>query len=139
MDSLEIYDQLKHLDCFIGVYPRDIIPEIETYPAAIVFNTDSSKELGTHWIAIYFDQNRKGEYFDSFGLPPLFPEFIDFLNNNSRSWFHNPVTLQSIDSTSCGLYCIKYIQYRCEGKSYCEFIKQFHRNSNINELILNFL
>ena len=40
---------------------------------AYVINTDESHLPGTHWIAVYFpeDKNNGVEYFDSYGLPPL--------------------------------------------------------------------
>ena len=37
-----------------------------TYPSAYVINTHPSSLHGEHWIAMYFDENGKGEYFDSY-------------------------------------------------------------------------
>ena len=71
MDSLQIESVIKNKR-FIGVFPRDKLPkDIEDTFSALIVNTDSSSEKGEHWIAIIIFPNHTGEYFDSFGLPPL--------------------------------------------------------------------
>ena len=57
---------------FRGVYAIDEIKSIKTvsYPSSFVINLDPSYKPGSHWVAVYFDKNGVGEYFDSFaGLP----------------------------------------------------------------------
>ena len=44
----------------------DII--VDTYPAAIVCNTHDSDRPGEHWVAMYVDTERRGDYFDSYGF-----------------------------------------------------------------------
>ena len=44
--------------------------EKPTFPSAYVINSDPSSKPGEHWIAVYFDKRGRGEYFDSYGLPP---------------------------------------------------------------------
>ena len=44
--------------------------EEDTYPAAIVCNTHDSDRPGEHWVAMYVDTERRGDYFDSYGLQP---------------------------------------------------------------------
>ena len=44
--------------------------EAPSFPYAYVINFDTSDKKGEHWVVVYFDKNRKGEYFDSYGLPP---------------------------------------------------------------------
>ena len=50
---------------FYGVYPANKIHKLRILPALIVCNTDTSSTLGEHWIVLYVDENRRGEYFDS--------------------------------------------------------------------------
>ena len=40
---------------------------------------------GTHWIAIYFNEQMKGEFFDSYGKHPIHYDkhFLDFMNRNA--------------------------------------------------------
>ena len=42
--------------------------EIRKYPKSFVVNTDPMELPGTHWIAIYFNEQMKGEFFDSYGM-----------------------------------------------------------------------
>ena len=45
--------------------------EIPSYPSAYVINSETHDQPGEHWVAVYFDQHGRGEYFDSYGLPSL--------------------------------------------------------------------
>ena len=56
---------------FQGIFPSDQLPKtIQRYPAAIVANVDPQGEPGSHWCAFYLSKDRKGEFFDSYGLKP---------------------------------------------------------------------
>ena len=37
---------------------------------------------GELWVAMYFDKNGKGEYFDSYGLSPQLHRFTDLMNRD---------------------------------------------------------
>ena len=52
---------------FAGVCACDQLTSIEInkYPKSFVVNTDPMELPGTHWIAIYFKEQMKGEFFDS--------------------------------------------------------------------------
>ena len=68
----EILRKLKNLPHFVGVFARDTLPrKILNKPFALICNTDLAHEPGTHWIAIYCDEQGIGDYFDPYGLPPL--------------------------------------------------------------------
>ena len=64
-------------DAFRGVHSRNELPISAPTKSLYVCNTDLNHKSGEHWITIYKD-NRRGEYFDSFGIPPLFNEFVKF-------------------------------------------------------------
>ena len=89
--------QIKHIlesdararDAFRGVYARNKLPIRAPTTSLYVCNTDPNHKPGEHWVTIYINNDRRGEYFDSFGMPPLFDEFVTFLNNNTKSWTHN--------------------------------------------------
>ena len=55
--------------------------EIKRYPKSFVVNTDPMELPGTHWIAIYFNKQMKGEFFDSYGKHPIHynEHFLDCL------------------------------------------------------------
>ena len=73
---------------------------------AYIVNTERSNKAGEHWVAVIFNNNGNVLYFDSYGLPPLETEIIDFLDNHSWSWSYNRQRLQSLYRKVCGLYCI---------------------------------
>ena len=53
---------------FSGVYCRDNLPKrnsVETKDEACIINLDKYSDIGTHWIALYV-QNNDVTYFDSF-------------------------------------------------------------------------
>ena len=98
---------------YIGTFARDLLPN--NLPlrrkAGLIVNTDTHDLPVEHWIAIYLDGNGRGEYFDSYGLPPLHKEFIDFMRKNCRlGWCWNLVTLQCLTCITCGQYCLIYIK-----------------------------
>jgi hypothetical protein len=79
---------------FQGVYSIDTLPET---PRRLVCNTDPSYKPGQHWVALYVDSRRRGEYFDWFGRKP--PATIkDNMNDHCVDWLFNAKQLQSVVS-----------------------------------------
>lgn len=120
MDELQIKAILSRMawtkHAFRGVYSSNTLPEkIYERPCALVVNTDEEHEPGSHWIAIYLDENGDAEYFDSYGLPPLSNYILDFLKIHSKQshWTFNDRQLQHAITTMCGGYCIFFLMYRC--------------------------
>ena len=74
MNTFELEEILKEIDCTkntFGVYLSDLLClEMKQYPQSFVANVDISKNPGTHWVAFYFIDDKHGEFFDSYGLPP---------------------------------------------------------------------
>ena len=133
----QIEQKLKKLPNFIGVFARNTLPLDIEPPFALICNTDLIQEPGTHWIAIYCDENGLGDYFDSYGLPPLYPEFEHFmLHNCPNGYMHNRITLQCLDCITCGEYCIAYVIMRLHKESYADFISLFTSNPNINDELI---
>lgn len=128
---------------FRGVFPLDGILPPEKYPSAYVFNTDPRGQPGEHWIAIYLTFDQKGEYFDSYGLPPLQHQFLSFLKKHSLTWAYNDITVQSLTSDVCGEYCIFYLLQRCRGHSLNTIVNMFSRTHTedndflVSDYILN--
>ena len=88
--------------------------EINDYPKSFVVNTDPMELPGAHWIAIYFNEQMKGEFFDSYEMHPFHYNnyFLDFMNRNGVQWEHNKIQLQSAFSSVCGQYCIHFSYHR---------------------------
>ena len=62
-------------------------------PSSFVINLDPSYKPGSHWVAVYFDRNGVGEYFDSFARYP--PHEIDhFLCSHAKGWQYSHMQVQ---------------------------------------------
>lgn len=139
MDESEIAKLLRHLPCFLGVYARDELPKsITEWPAALVVNTDPRSKPGRHWVAFFLRDRHTIEYFDPYGIRPLYSEFKTFIKRNSNQWFYNEIQFQPTVplSVACGLYCILFIRIRCNGISFNEFIRLFAKNIKFNDVLL---
>ena len=98
---------------FNSVYSRDNIPKIKD--GVYVINLDEYSDLGTHWIALYV-QNDNVTYFDSFGVehtPKWIKTFIS--NKNIKT---NICKEQAYDSIMCRYFCIRFIDFMLTGKTY---------------------
>ena len=100
---------------FKGVYPADKLPSAKTFkfPWCIVTNTDNSGKNGRHWVAMYFDANGKGHFFDSLGLKPKM-HWVRYLFKNSKfgEFVSSKVRIQNVTSILCGQFCIYYLIHR---------------------------
>ena len=108
------------------VVAKECLPEIvDTYPNAIMCNTHDAERQGEHWIAMYVDAERRGDYFDPYGLQPQHVEFANFMNEHCSEWAPNDRTLQSHLSTVCGQYCVAFLIFRSRNVSMHGFTRLF--------------
>ena len=121
---------------FLGVYARNRLPSVKKFPCSLICNTDPDTQLGQHWIAVYLDKYGNGEYYDSYGLPPLYPEFLHFMDENTGSWIWNAKQVQDRHSVVCGQHCIFYLIHRYMGLDMTEIISLFTDNFFENDAIV---
>ncbi|RLJ22854.1 hypothetical protein DJ031_00105 [bacterium endosymbiont of Escarpia laminata] len=144
MDTFQLMRRLER-DAYakgivVGVVPKDALlttPTAATYPMAFVCNTDDGGEPGEHWVAVYVDRRGVGEYFDSYGLPPLHADFRAFLHRHcGDAWTYNDKRLQSGVSNVCGQYCVAYLLLRCRGMPLTTFQTLFGANRVANDCLV---
>ena len=134
MDTLLIEKLLKNFKCFKGVYSLDMLPSTLNPPINIIINTDPSYMPGEHWVSIHISEDGFGEYFDSFGIPPLKIEIFNYLEKMcEKGWTYNKVALQHVTSDTCGHYCVLNIIFRCQNLSLQNFISKFNSNTLRND------
>lgn len=106
-------------DKFDGIYSRDTLQDIVVKPEFIICNTDYSYNPGKHWVAYYFDEKGNAEFFDSLGKPMKYygKEFVLFARIFAKKIKETKIRTQPKNSTLCGIYCLFYIYYRCQGYS----------------------
>ena len=117
---------------FKGVFPSNRLPKRNqlTYPACCIANYDPAGKPGTHWVAFYLPGGKEetNEYYDSYGLPPLVEEFMNFL---SDGFLFNTVSLQNYGTKTCGLHAVYYLQHRIKGKSIEEIVKSVNTKNKL--------
>lgn len=118
---------------YYGIFPIDKLPVINGLPACLIINNQPSNKEGQHWIAIYFDKNRKCEFFDSFGKSPHFYGVNNYLRNNSKTININRKIIQSNISEYCGLYCIFFLIFKLKGRSMTFYNNLFKKNPIEND------
>ena len=121
---------------FLGCYARDELPETVPRPSCLIANTDTSTGGGKHWVAFYFTEDDKAEFFCSYGTAPFRPdEFYRLLIKfSSFTWFDR--RLQSRGSYSCGQYCVYYLVNRFQGRSSNEIMEDFTDDLDLNDCLI---
>jgi len=132
-----INSDLKLKNNFVGVFPRDKLPNLDK-GSCLILNTHDSFKEGEHWLAIYVDALGNGSFFDSYGNHPNRFNLIDYLNSNCIKLEYNRVQLQGI-SQMCGEYCALFLYFRIRNdlrKFYSFFDSNFYFNDlKIKKLI----
>jgi len=76
---------------------------------------------GSHWIATYA-RNIVINYFDSFGMP-LFQEMINHAKKLNLTLLPQNNQIQNIKTTTCGYFCLYFLNEMNKGKSYFDLLK----------------
>ena len=106
----------------------------QTNYIAYIVNTDPAGELGQHWLGLWTEQN-KCEIFDSYGLPQHVYKDPD-LHQWWSQWKYptrRDITLQAMDSQTCGHYVLFLLKARAQGQTYQDFLGRW----SIDNLVLN--
>ena len=85
LTNFEIQKYYQNEPRFNGVYSRDNLPKIKD--GAYVINLDEYSDIGTHWVALYVQNNVT--YFDSFGVEHIPKEIKAFINRPLSSASQN--------------------------------------------------
>ena len=78
--NFEIQKYYQNEPRFNSVYSRDNLTKIKN--GAYIINLDEYSDIGTHWVALYV-QNNNVTYFDSFGVEHILKEIKTFINNKN--------------------------------------------------------
>ena len=97
---------------------------------AYVINLDEHYDTGTHWIALWVNNNNV-TYFDSFGVEHIPKEIKEFINRPLSSASQNKDIITSIfriqayDSLMCGYFWIGFINFMLAGKKLTGYTNLF--------------
>ena len=136
LTNFKIQKYYKNEPRFNGVCSRDNLLKIKD--GAYVINLDEYADIGTHWVALYM-QNNSVTYFYSFGVEHISKE-IKAIINRSLSITTNIFRIQAYDSIMCGYFCIGFIDFMLAGKTLTEFTNLFSPNNfkKNDDIILNY-
>ena len=126
MWSTEIENILQTSKNFLGCFAIDELPHFPwRLPISLIVNTDISTGNGVHWLALVMEGD-ECFYFDSFGLPILEENLIDYLDPYYNVVTYSDVCVQHIDSNKCGEFCILFIKFVNSKSTYEKFLSQFN-------------
>jgi hypothetical protein len=110
--------------------PTRILPNLRKgQTACFIINTDPSDRPGQHWVAFFLNPKKDGsiEYYDSFAEPihhewnKFLKPMADIISPDSYLKFKsNKIVNQSVNSSNCGYFAIKFLVDRLRGKPFKE-------------------
>lgn len=123
--------------CFIGVFPRDELPQKLHFPCCFIFNTQKSTQKGEHWLALFFKSKQDLFFFDSLGFSPKFYELQNYLLKYSKHIHFVSKPIQSPFSRLCGHYCCFFIISMAKDICLKEFYNFFSIDVFQNDLLIH--
>ena len=118
-----------------AVYLRNNLSKING--EAYIINLDEYESMGTHWIALYGNDNNV-TYFDRFEVEHIPKETKKFIGNKNA--VTNIYRIQVYDPIMCGYFCIGFIDFILKGKSLLKYKDAFSPNDyqKNDKIILNY-
>ena len=133
LTNFEIQKYYKNEPKLNGVYSRNNLSKIKDW--AYTINLDEYESAGTHWIALYVDDNNI-TYSHSF--EHILKEIKKFIGN--KNIITDIYRIKAYDSIMCGYFCIGFIDFMLKGKSLLEYTNLFLPNKykKNNKVILKY-
>ena len=130
MSNYDLIDWCKYLNIPIN----DVLSRDETVPhnhqqALFIYNLEPSYMSGSHWVAAYV-HDKVINYYDSFGLPP-FQEIINHARKKNLTLLHQNNQIQNLMTTTCGYFCLYFLNEMNKGKSYFDLLQVFDLNDTM--------
>ena len=130
MSNFELVDWCKHLNIPINdVLSRDQNVPHNHRQALFIYNLEPSYMSGSHWVATYV-KNNVINYFDSFGLPP-FQEIVNHAKKRNLTLLHQDDQIQNIMTTTCGYFCLYFLNEMNKGQTYFDLLKVFDKHDTM--------
>ena len=121
---------------YLNILINDVLSRDQKVPhnhkqALFIYNLEPSYMSGSHWVTTYVKDNVIN-YFDSFGMPP-FQELVNHAKINNLTLLHQNNQIQNIKTTTCGYFCLYFLNEMNKGNSYFDLLKVF----NIHDTMKN--
>ena len=113
---------------YLNIPINDVLSRDERVPhnhsqALFIYNLEPSYMSGSHWVTTYVKDNVIN-YFDSFGMPP-FQELVNHAKRKNLTLLHQNNQIQNMKTTTCGYFCLYFLNEMNKGNSYYDLLKVF--------------
>ena len=119
---------------YLNIPINDVLSRNENVPhihkqALFIYNLEPAYMSGSHWVATYVKDNVIN-YFDSFGMPP-FQEMVNHAKKKNLTLLHQNNQIQNIQTTTCGYFCLYFLNEMNKGNSYYDLLQVFDINDTM--------
>ena len=119
---------------YLNIPINDVLSRNENVPhnhkqALFIYNLEPAYMSGSHWVATYVKDNVIN-YFDSFGMPP-FQEIVNHAKKKNLTLLHQNNQIQNMYTTTCGYFCLFFLNEMNKGNSYCDLLQVFDINDTM--------
>ena len=127
------FDLLKWCK-YLNIPIKDVLSRDGNVPhnhkqTLFIYNLEPSYMSGSHWVATYV-KNRVINYFDSFGMPP-FQEMVNHAKRENLTLLHQSDQIQNLQTTTCGYFCLYFLNEMKNGISYYDLLKVFNNQDTL--------
>ena len=127
------FDLLKWCK-YLNIPTKDVLSRDGNVPhnhkqTLFIYNLEPSYMSGSHWVATYV-KNRVINYFDSFGMPP-FQEMVNHAKRENLTLLHQSDQIQNLQTTTCGYFCLYFLNEMKNGISYYDLLKVFNNQDTL--------
>ena len=130
MSNYDLLDWYKYLNIPINnVLSREESSPHNHKQALFIYNLEPSYMSGSHWVATYV-KNGIINYFDSFGMPP-FQEIVNHAKRKNMTLLHQSDQIQNLLTTTCGYFCLYFLNEMSKGRSYYDLLKVFNSHNTM--------
>ena len=101
----------------------------KTKDGTYIVNLDGYEPIGTHWIALYFNDNNwsacyGANYLDSFWIEHISKGVKKIIGKKNTMIYR----IQAYDSIMCGYVCVGFIDFMLNGNSLLDYTNLFSPN-----------
>ena len=127
------FDLIKWCE-YLNIPINNVLSRDESSPhnhlqALFIYNLEPSYMSGSHWVATYV-KNGIINYFDSFGMPP-FQEIVNHAKRKNLTLLHQSDQIQNLMTTTCGYFCLYFLNEMNKGRSYYDSLKVFNSHNTM--------
>ena len=125
---------LLHWCKYLNIPINNVLSREESSPhnhkqALFIYNLEPSYMSGSHWVGTYV-KNGIINYFDSFGMPP-FQEIVNHAKRKNMTLLHQSDQIQNLMTTTCGYFCLYFLNEMSKGRSYYDLLKVFNSHNTM--------